>query len=341
MTRRAHAVPRAVIVHGVTDATRPDEADTLEQVREVGAALRNLGFDTSERALGLDLSPLAVLGVDPPDVVFNLVEALAGDGRLIQLAPAVMEHLGLVFTGSSATAVAVTTDKPLTKRLLQAAGVPVPATFDATAARHIAERYIVKSLAEDASFGIDEASVVLAGEAGAEIERRRARYGGAWFAEEYIEGREFNISLIVGDDGYPRVLPAAEIEFVGYSEGRPRIVDYAAKWDASSAGYHATPRRFVSRSAEPGLVEELERLSLAAWRVLGLGGYARVDFRVAEDGRCLVLEANANPCLSPDAGFAAAAAQAGLTYDAMIEMIVGAARRNAAGGASDAARTNS
>ncbi|MCB1519341.1 MAG: hypothetical protein KDJ37_02070 [Hyphomicrobiaceae bacterium] len=328
MTIDTEAAARAVLVHGVIDRSRPDEQDTLDQVEAVGAALRRSGFDTAELALGLDLSPLSALANDPPALVFNLVEALAGDGRLISLPAAVMEHCGLSVTGSSAMALAVTTDKPLTKHLLAAAGLDVPQTFDAriVGAEDESALYIVKSVSEDASIGIDAASVVPSGDAAREIAARRKRFGGEWFAEAFIDGREFNISLISDGKGGIEVLPAAEIRFEGFAAGRPRIVDYAAKWDPASDVYHATPRRFVPREAEPALVVELERCALAAFRVLGLDGYARVDFRVDGSGRCYILEANANPCLAPDSGFVAACAEAGMDYDMMVGRIVAARR---------------
>lgn len=316
-----------IVVHGVVDASRPDEQDTLDQVREVSAALQRLGHATETLALTLDLSPLS--RVPRRAIVFNLVEAIDGNGRLQHLAPAVMEHLGLTFTGCPASAIATTTDKVLTKRLLSARGLPVPDTVEPGVEPIAGERYIVKSLAEDASFGIDAGSVVSGEHVGRELTRRRIRFGGTWFAERYIEGREFNISVVEDGDGRAKVLPAAEIEFVGYDDERPRIVDYEAKWIAGSHGYDNTPRRFVSAASEPALVAELQRLTLAAWRALGLSGYARIDFRVDAAGRCYILEANANPCLTRDAGFAAAVAETGLDYDDAIRLIVAAAERRA------------
>ena len=317
-----------VIVHGVLDSSRPDEQDTLLQAAEVAEALEHLGYGTEALALSLDLSPLARLA-NPDILVFNLVEGLDGNGRLQHLPPAVMEHLGVAFTGASAAALAITTDKVLAKTLLAAAGLPVPETVGTTGPADASARYIVKSLTEDASFGIDDASVVAGTEVASEIVRRAARFGGDWFAERYVEGREFNISVFTDETGGPRVLPAAEIVFVGYGEGRPRIVDYAAKRGPEGHGDHNTPPPFGPRQDEPELVAELDRLTRAAWHTLGLAGYARVDFRVDERGRCYILEVNANPCLSSDAGFMAAAAEAGLSFDDVIARIVEASlRRN-------------
>jgi D-alanine-D-alanine ligase len=84
-------------------------------------------------------------------------------------------------------------------------------------------------------------------------------------------------------------------------------------------------RAFGVEKTEPELAARLKSACEAAWRLFGLTGFARVDFRVKEDGMPLILEINTNPCISPDAGFAAAAAQAGLSYEALIEAIVEAA----------------
>src|SRR5690606_23295451 len=106
-----------------------------------------------------------------------------------------------------------------------------------------------------------------------------------------------------------------ETLFVGYPQDRPKIVDYEAKWAEDSFAYNNTPRRFDFGAEDTALVAELADLTLRAWRLFGLAGYARVDFRVDGDGRPWILEVNTNPCIAPDAGFFAAARQGGLTYD--------------------------
>ena len=99
--------------------------------------------------------------------------------------------------------------------------------------------------------------------------------------------------------------------------GKPRIVDYAAKWHAGSFEFCNTVRRFEFDAADRPLLARLEDVAKACWRLFGLRGYARVDFRVDAAGRPWVLEVNVNPCLSPDAGFAAAAARRGLDLPAV------------------------
>jgi D-alanine-D-alanine ligase len=102
-------------------------------------------------------------------------------------------------------------------------------------------------------------------------------------------------------------------------------VGYVAKWHEDSFEATRTVRAFGLEQNEPELAAALRELAERTWRLLGLTGYARIDFRVDEQSCPTILEINPNPCLSPDAGFAAAAAQAGMTYPALIERIVRAA----------------
>jgi D-alanine-D-alanine ligase len=152
----------------------------------------------------------------------------------------------------------------------------------------------------------------------------REKFGGRWFAEEYVDGREFNIAVLE-DRSAPRVLPLAEMTFQEWQEGRPRIVGYRAKWDDGSFESTRTVRAFGFDEMEPDLAANLRELASRAWILFGLTGYARVDFRVDKKGEPLILELNPNPCLSPDAGFAAAAERTGLSYADLMEHIVTAA----------------
>lgn len=303
---------------------RPDEQDTVDTAAAIAATLRRGGHVSEVVDIGTDFAPLATLAARRPEVVFNLVEAVGGDGSRAAEPIREMERLGLRYTGAGAAATALTLSKVGTKELLARHGVPTPRWWTDPAAVPAGVRVIVKSDSEHASLGIDAASIVSGARAAAEASRRESRFGGRFFAEEFIEGREFNVALI-GEEGSVEVLPMPEIVF-DLPEGRPHIVDYEAKWDAASHAYHHTPRRFGAEAREPDLAGALARTARAAWTAAGLNGYARVDFRIDAAGRPLVLEINTNPCLAPDAGFVATAAEAGMSYDALIARIVSAAR---------------
>jgi len=179
---------------------------------------------------------------------------------------------------------------------------------------------------EHGSLGLDQSSVVKGADVTRAIDDRNARFGTEHFAERYIEGREFNLALLE-ERGRARVLPMAEILFENWDEGTPRIVGYDAKWTSDSEAYIGTPRRFGLEKAEPTLAANLETLAKSCWDLFNLAGYARVDFRVDADGKPTILEVNVNPCLNPDAGIAAAAAAAGLSYPDLIGRIIDAAPR--------------
>jgi D-alanine-D-alanine ligase len=231
-----------------------------------------------------------------------LVESVAGRGDLIYVVPSLLESLQVPFTGSSALAQWRTSNKLTAKRRLAKNGIATPEIF---LSRHAVARggpWIVKSVWEHASLGLDEDSVVADGAAvSALIERREREHGGQWFAEEFVLGRELNVAILAGDAD-PSVLPVAEIRFEGFPEGKPRIVGYAAKWDPTSPEYAGTVRSFA---VESRLGATAAKIALECWELFELAGYARVDFRVDDRERLWVLDINANPCLSPDAGFAA------------------------------------
>jgi len=125
----------------------------------------------------------------------------------------------------------------------------------------------------------------------------------------------------------PEVLSPAEIEFTNFPADKPKIVGHDAKWKETTDEYLNTPRRFQFGPRDRALLDELQSLARRSWEVFGLRGYACVDFRVDNDGQPWILEINANPCLSSDAGFAAAVEQSGITFDTVVERILNDAMR--------------
>lgn len=318
-----------VIIHNpINERSQADEKDVLVQVSAVRDALFKL--DHEVRILPFDRRSTEferTLGQLKPLCVFNLVESVDGDGRLIHWACSLLDHLGIAYTGASAEAMFLTSNKVLAKRWLHEAGIPTPGWLasgaEAPCACPFPGEYMVKALWEEASIGIDETSVVRA--QGQEdlsrlVDARSERLGCRCFAERYIDGREFNLSVLGGGNA-PEVLPPAEIIF-DFPPGRKRIVDYRAKWDEESFEYRATRRSFDFPAEDAPLLERLADTARACWRLFDLAGYARVDFRVDSEGRPWVLEINANPCISPDSGFAAACARADIPFSQAIQRIV-------------------
>ena len=319
---------RVLVLHSdVAPNAPPDELDTLIAADAVAAALKKQGHEVSLSAFTSNLDRFEkLMDRASADVVFNLVEGIDGLGQHAPIAPRMLDEYGATFTGADAIAMAMTNDKPLTKRKLREAGVATPDWTEPQAWRGLKDAtYIVKSALEDASFGLDDDCVVTGKE---EVKLRAAdcylKHGGRWFAEEFIDGREFNIAVLQGPGG-PEVLPMAEMVFESWPADRPRIVGYTAKWNDSSFESIQTVRHFGVESAERALAAKLKAACEECWKIFDLSGYARVDFRVTSDGEPLVLEINTNPGIAPDAGFVAAAAAAGISYEALIVRILEAA----------------
>ena len=328
--RPAFSMKHIVILYGETlDGAGKDEQDTLVQVEAIDRTLRQAGHRVTPVTLSLNLREAADrLRQLAPDAVFNLVESVAGQGRLIHLGPALLDALKLPYTGARTEAMFLTSNKLVAKDALRAVQIPTPERFtlhDAQSDRRIPRRrYIVKSVWEHASVGLSQASVIETEQAAdlrQALERLRADSGGEGFAEAFIDGREFNLSLLAGRDGV-ETLPPAEIAFEDFPADLLKIVDYRAKWDEASFEYMHTVRRFDFPPEDDELLAELQRVAVRCWNAFGLRGYARVDFRVDAERQPFVLEINANPCLSPDAGFSAAAARAGLSYRQVVERIL-------------------
>jgi D-alanine-D-alanine ligase len=295
-------------------------ADVLAQVEAIETSLRDLGHTSVRIPFTRDLKRF-VKAVEDAEVhaAFNLCESLDDDPFFVAHPAAVLELLGIPFTGSPSAALQTTTDKHLMKLILRGAGLPTPKSFlyDGTVdtdPREMDFPVIIKPRSQDASIGIDQDSVIEAGAALPEALTAFYEAYGPLLVEEYIDGREFNVSLLGSPT--PVVLPVAEIDFTTMPEHLHHIVGYRAKWEPDSIAYRETRRVFPQ--LDPPLAARLNTLATECFQLFGLRDYGRVDLRMDKDGSLHVLEINANPCLSPDAGFPAAAGQAGLDYTAMV-----------------------
>ncbi len=312
---------RIVVSHvRISEDAPKDEQDTLIQAAAVAQALNNLGFESRLVPFSSDLEKsIQELRDAGPDLIFNLVESLNGSGRLIHVAPALFDYLKIPYTGASSEAIVLTSNKLLAKKLLRLAGVATADWAPAGSTIEFAGPYLLKSVWEHASIGLDDHCL-----ASDQVELTKLLTGRASlqevFIERYIEGREFNLSILAGRAG-PRVLPPAEIRF-DFPPQKARIVGYRAKWDESSFEYQHTSRSFDFGPEDRALLDKLERIALKCWRLFDLRGYARVDFRIDNEGCPWVLEINSNPCISPDSGFVAAAEKAGLNYEQMLMCVI-------------------
>ena len=314
---------KVVILHNkIFDHSNPDEIDVLHQVDLVSDAYKELGFEPLSVELGLNpFDDILKIKDINPLFVFNLIESVFDKGELLYIGPAIMNAMHIPFTGNPLDALFVTTNKVLAKKTMRNHQIATPEFFEVyeTGKLSKGKRYIVKPIWEDGSVGLDEDSVFTVPEK-EKIEKIKRLSQSHFFIEEFIEGREFNMSVLGGKEKV-NVLPPAEMIFKDFPDGKPKMLGYKAKWDESSVEYKNTVRSFETVDATSALYTALKEISLKCWTTFNLKGYARVDFRVDDNGIPDVIEINGNPCISPDSGFIAAAHHAGYDNKTVIKRI--------------------
>jgi D-alanine-D-alanine ligase len=299
-----------------------DELDVLDQVAHIEEHLKILGIKVYRKGITVNfMEEMALLATEKPDFVYNLVESINNKGELIYFVPALLNMYSIPFAGNPLEAIFLTSNKTLSSKAMKDAGISNPGLYAPSQLNMLkpGRKYIVKPIWEDGSLGITEDSVFEC-KPGFE-EKIQGLDDAHWFIEDFIDGREFNMSVLAGKDG-PEVLPPAEIVFVNYSDTKPRIVDFKAKWDMDSFEYINTIREFPGKNLSPELEKNLKEAARACWHLFGLKGYARVDARTDSKDNVFVIEINANPCISPDGGFVAATKEAGYSFTDVLQRII-------------------
>ena len=328
-----------------------DAGETVaEEMRALEDAVRGAGHEVCTVNIHDDVDQLlAALVRERPDAVMNLVEFFHDDFAHEHHVAAVFELLGIAYTGARPQALALCQNKPHTKALLVAAGLPTPrgvvVEVGGTLPAELGLRFpvIVKPAYEDASGGIDAGSVVADRAAlEARVAHVLAEHAMPALVEEYIAGRELHCAILGNDP--PEALPLFEMEFTDAvdDDGRPlpKIITYRAKWDPYSRDFYAVDSRCPPLGLEPEVVAYVQDVALKAYRALGCRDYARVDMRLDEaTGEPYVLEVNPNPDLAVGCAFAQCVRASGRTYEAAVAEIVAlAVARGEAAKAARAAR---
>jgi D-alanine-D-alanine ligase len=235
------------------------------------------------------------------------------------------ELLGVRYTGCNPQGLTIARNKALTKKILRYHRIPTPSFHvfrrgrSSRAPRSLAYPLIVKSVDEDASFGVSQASVVRDEEALRErVDFVHRNVGTHAIAEQYVEGRELTVGIL----GNQRleILPPWEMRFEKLPEGSLPIATERAKWSPEyqkRVGIDTGPARLSD-----ALAERIRRLARRTYRALELSGYARLDLRLTEDERVHVIEANPNPDLSLEEDFAESARARGYDYDHLVQRIL-------------------
>jgi D-alanine-D-alanine ligase len=300
------------------------EDGVLTEVAAVEKALQALGYSTSKIPLELPLEQAYdMLSHIKADLVFNLFEGFSGFPESESDVVKRLEELRLRYTGSPSAALRLALDKAVTKKRLMESGISTPA-FQMLDEANLSDfnlnfPCIVKPNADDASHSLSAKSVVNDLNSLKEMVCGVSRnYGEKALVEEYIDGREFNITVRGNKILTP--LPVSELCF-SLPAGMPKILNYESKWQTDSVYYKGTPPQCpakIDSITERNIIE----CGLKSYTVTGCCGYARVDMRMDASGRIYVLEVNPNPDISPDAGASVQATAAGMSYNEFILKIV-------------------
>ena len=294
---------------------------------DVTSTLQQLGHEV--RALGVqdELHPIRdAVDEFKPDIAFNLLEEFQGNVLYDQNVVSLLELLRVPYTGCNPRGLIISREKALSKKLLVYHRIRVPAFhvfpmgLKAKRPRDLAFPLIVKSLTEHSSLGISKASIV---HDDAELEERvkfvHRRVKTDAIAEQFIEGREVYVAVI----GNERLtaLPARELVIASEHSDPPVIATEKVKHDLEYQERHGIEQK-PAMDLLPAVEAALPHLSKRIYRILGLSGYARIDYRISPDGSIWCLEANPNPEISQSEEFASAAKQAGIEYPELLQRLL-------------------
>jgi len=320
-----------LVLHNVPREESAWHESEFGVLAEVGAAVEGLtALGIPHRVAGVRrLSDIpATLGFGREECVFNLVQSLEGDIHDFNLVPAVCRSHGRRCTGSSSENLLLTFNKARTKAVLADSGIITPAglTVEPGAAIPACDAlppppWIVKPDQADGSEGIEVDSIAQdTSSLDRLVKRVHGRFSQQALVEHFIDGREFNVSLLAMD-GDVEAMPVSEIDFGLMPPGRPRIVDYAVKWVKGTIPGVVSPRR-VPAPIPSELSGRIRDIARRTWLATGCRGYARVDFRMNVSGDVFVIEVNANPDISSQAAFPAAVAAAGIPWKHAVARIL-------------------
>jgi D-alanine-D-alanine ligase len=321
-----------VLVH--EDLLPPDTLDGVENKAQapwrteydVVSTLRGMGHEVWPVGVRSELSVIReAIEEHKPHIAFNLLEEFDGYPLFDQHVVSYLELGKQKYTGCNPRGLTLTHDKALTKKILAYHRIPVPRFAFLPLNRKVQRpkrlRFplFVKSVSDEGSIGIAQASIVHGDEKLKErvefIHRQNQTHA---IAEEYIEGREIYVGVI-GNEKLQAYTPW-ELVMKNLPEGAPHIATGKVKWDVAyqkKIGLVTQPAKL-----EPQVKKEFERLSKRIYRILSLSGYARIDYRLTEDGRMYVLEVNPNPQIAHEEDFADSAEHCGVKYEALLQKII-------------------
>ena len=294
---------------------------------DVFKTLVKAGHEVSLLGLYNEISPiLEEIKENRPDIVFNLTEVFDQKSHLDKNVAWIFEMMHIPYTGATPDSLLICNNKALSKKIMSFHRIRVPNFYVFSRGHRIwlPKRLrlpiIVKPLAEEASRGISQASVIDNGEALVErVKFIHESLNADAIAEEYIDGRELYISVI--GDRRITVLPFREIKFGEFPEDEPRIATYKAKWDHGYRDKWGIKNVFAGRLPN-GADKKIEDICKRTYRALNMRSYARFDIRITGIPEVYIIEPNANPSLFRHDELAQSAEKAEISYDQLLERII-------------------
>jgi D-alanine-D-alanine ligase len=294
---------------------------------DVVSTLKKLGHEAYPIGVRDDLGVIeSAIDKWKPDIAFNLLEEFDGVAVYDQNVVAYLELLHMPYTGCNPRGLMLARDKALTKKVLSFHQIPYPEFIEVPQGRSVKRPksltfpLIVKSVSEEASHGISQASIVEDDEKLSErVAFIHTSIGTGALIERYIEGREFYVGVI--GNGQLQALPVWELIMDKLPEDVRKIATERVKWNRTyQIKYGITSRQ--AKNLPEGKADEIQHLAKRVYRALNLSGYARIDMRMDPEGRLYVLEANPNPQIAHDEDFADSAEKADYQYKELLQEIL-------------------
>lgn len=300
-----------------------------EDARLVARALLSSGYKSDV----FELTPQTVQQINKvkTDLFFNLCDGIGNLVKTEHKVPEILDNFHLPYTGANSSALILTTNKALTKKVFEQNGIPTPGyavleTVPEFLPPRLEFPLFAKPVAEDCSLGITPDSMIVnMSELKREVRRLLSKYNQPVLIEEYIAGKELNVT-VMGNGDSAAVLPISEIVFGKFYLGKPKFVDFKAKWLETSLSYRHT-NGVCPAQIDDRLRKKIEKLALRAYFACGGRDYARIDIRLSRGGVPYFLEVNLNPDLSPDMGASRSAKAFGLSYSQFIGKIASVAAK--------------
>jgi len=321
LVRDGHVPPETL--NGVSD----EELFPWKAEFDVCETLRNLGHEVLPLGVYDDLAPIRVALTEfKPDITFMMLEEFHG---VVTYDFAIISYLELMqqpYTGCNPRGLLLSKDKALSKKVLTYHRIPTPrfAVFPRGRKVHRPKRItfplFVKSIVEDASFGIAQASIVHNDETLADrVKFIHDKTGDDAIAEQYIEGREFYVGVI--GNNRLQTFPAWEMDFGSMPHDVAKIATSTVKWNRKYQAKHGITTR-AAQDLDHATAERISKVCKRVYRALNLSGYARMDLRMTSEGEIYVIEANANPDIEYGEDFAESAETIGITYETLLQRIL-------------------